>query len=235
MEIYIKTFLFAALTLTVSFKNSFAQDKDLVVRIAKIQIDSTQLQNYTAAVKEQIEVAVRVESGVKTLYAVAAQDNPTRITVFEIYASEKAYKTHLETSHFKKYKTGTKEMVKSLKLLETVPIVLATKPHATREKEYIRVVDLDIDSTRLKFFNAALKEDIDEAVRSEPGVYTLYAVSEKNSPTHITIFEIYASEEAHKSHQQTEHFIKYKRATEGMVKSTVRTEAVPVALEAKLN
>ena len=37
-------------------------------------------------------------------------------------------KAHLETAHFRKYKATTQEMVKSLKLRETLPILLAAKP-----------------------------------------------------------------------------------------------------------
>jgi quinol monooxygenase YgiN len=105
-----------------------AQDKNNVVRIAKLVIDSAQLQNYMAALKEHAETAVRVEPGVLTLYAVAEKNNPTHITVFEIYADAAAYQAHLQTPHFKKYKSTTKDMVKSLELVETTPIVLAAKP-----------------------------------------------------------------------------------------------------------
>jgi quinol monooxygenase YgiN len=119
--------LIAAMTTSAFSNNSFAQDKNLVVRIAKLQIDSAQLESYKIAVKEQIETAIRVEPGVLTLYAVYEKNNPTHVTVFEIYANTDAYKAHLETAHFKKYKTGTKDMVKSLELMETVPIALATK------------------------------------------------------------------------------------------------------------
>jgi quinol monooxygenase YgiN len=108
-------------------KNAFAQDKNLVVRIAKLRIDSAQLDNYKAALKEEIEASVRIEQGVLTLYAVSDKNNPMHITVFEIYANQEAYKTHLETPHFKKYKTTTKEMVKSLELMDTIPIALKAK------------------------------------------------------------------------------------------------------------
>jgi quinol monooxygenase YgiN len=104
-----------------------AQQNGLVVRMAKLQIDSAQLENYKAALKEHAETAVRVEPGVLTLYAVYDKNNPTQVTVFEIYASQDAYKAHLQTAHFIKYKTGTKDMVKSLELIETVPIALETK------------------------------------------------------------------------------------------------------------
>jgi len=116
------------MTASVFCNNAFAQDKSLIVRIAKLQIDPVQLESYKVALKEQIETAVRMEPGVLTLYAVYEKANPTHVTVFEIYANTDAYTAHLETAHFKKYKTITKEMVKSLELVETVPIALAAKP-----------------------------------------------------------------------------------------------------------
>jgi quinol monooxygenase YgiN len=107
---------------------ALAQDKKMVVRVARLQIDSAQLQAYNTALKEHAETAIRVEPGVITLYAVAEKDKPTHITVFEIYASEDAYQAHRLAPHFLKYKNVTKDMVKSLQLMEVDPIVLATKP-----------------------------------------------------------------------------------------------------------
>ncbi|OOQ60308.1 antibiotic biosynthesis monooxygenase [Mucilaginibacter pedocola] len=98
-----------------------------MVRIAKLTIDSAQLDNYKAMLKEHAEVAVRVEPGVITLYAVYDKAKPTNVTVFEIYANQAAYLSHLQTPHFKKYKTGTKDMVKSLELVEVTPIALESK------------------------------------------------------------------------------------------------------------
>jgi quinol monooxygenase YgiN len=108
-------------------ERSMAQDKNLVVRIAKLQIDSAQLENYRAALKLHAETAVRVEPGVLTLYAVYEKDHPTHVTVFEIYANADAYQAHLKTPHFIQYKSSTKNMVKSLELMETVPIALESK------------------------------------------------------------------------------------------------------------
>ncbi len=124
----LKSFILISLLMVLfSPGNASAQDKNLVVRIAKLQIDSAQLENYRAALKEHAETAVRVEPGVLTLYAVYEKNNPTHVTVFEIYANQNAYKEHLQTPHFIKYKTSTKDMVKSLELIETVPIALETK------------------------------------------------------------------------------------------------------------
>lgn len=111
----------------LSSASVLGQQSSLVVRIAKLQIDSAQLEYYKTALKENAETAIRAEPGVLTLYAVYEKNNPTHVTVFEIYASQDAYKAHLQTAHFIKYKTTTKDMVKSLELIETVPIALESK------------------------------------------------------------------------------------------------------------
>jgi len=104
-----------------------AQDKKQMVRLAKLVIDSTQLETYKGLLKEEIETSVRLEPGVLTLYAVAEKDHPTHITILEIYADEAAYNAHLQTPHFIKYKTGTTGMVKSLELAKADPLVPGMK------------------------------------------------------------------------------------------------------------
>ncbi|MEO8174511.1 MAG: putative quinol monooxygenase [Sediminibacterium sp.] len=107
--------------------NAYSQEKSQMVRLAKIVVDSTQLESYKAALKEEIEASVLVEPGVLTLYAMYEKNDPTRITILEIYADTDAYKAHVQTTHFLKYKTETKDMVKSLELIETVPLVPGMK------------------------------------------------------------------------------------------------------------
>jgi quinol monooxygenase YgiN len=97
------------------------------VQIAEIEVDPAQLEEYKAAVRDHIETAIRVEPRVLVLYSVSAKDYPTHITVFEIYAITEAYRGHLEAPHFKKYKAATEKMVKSLKLVQTVPVMLGAK------------------------------------------------------------------------------------------------------------
>ncbi|RYC66597.1 putative quinol monooxygenase [Spirosoma sordidisoli] len=111
----------------LSAEQSLAQTKTQMVRIAKIVVDPTQLEAYKATAREEIEASMRLEPGVLTLYAVAEKDNPTHITILEIYADTNAYKAHIQTPHFLKYKTRTKDMVKSLELVEVAPLVPGMK------------------------------------------------------------------------------------------------------------
>ena len=107
--------------------NALAQKNGQLVRLARLVIDPAQLEPYKALLKEGMETAVRVEPGVLTLYAVSEKKQPTHFTILEIYADSAAYQAHLQTPHFINYKTGTKDMVKSLELVETVPVVPGMK------------------------------------------------------------------------------------------------------------
>ena len=49
-----------------------------------------------------------------------------KVYILEVYADREAYQDHLKTAHFKKYKEGTADMVKTLKLIDTNPMVTAT-------------------------------------------------------------------------------------------------------------
>jgi len=104
-----------------------AQTNGQMVRLANLVIHSSQLGAYTVALREEIETSIRLEPGVLTLYAVAEKNKPSHITILEIYADSVAYKAHLQTPHFIKYKSLTKNMVRSIELVETVAIVPGVK------------------------------------------------------------------------------------------------------------
>src|SRR5215475_4881902 len=101
--------------------------KQPLVRIAVLEIDPSQLPAYRDALKEEVATSIRAEPGVLKLYAVSVRDQPSQIRILEVYRDQAAYESHLQTPHFKKYKAETQGMVKSLKLIETEPILLGGK------------------------------------------------------------------------------------------------------------
>ncbi len=126
-----KQFLILGTAVLMSFLGGRAltgETQGPVVRIAELEIDPTQLESYQAVVKEEMETSVRVEPGVLAIYCVAEKDHPNRLRFFEIYADENAYRAHVESPHFKRYVTATQPMIRSRKLIETVPIQLSEKP-----------------------------------------------------------------------------------------------------------
>lgn len=122
-----KSLIFLLFSFTIIHTLYGQEESKQMVRLAKLVIDSTQLERYNQFLKEEIEASVKNETGVLTLYAVAELRQPNHITILEIYASEEAYKKHIQTPHFLKYKSGTKDMVKSLELIETIPLIPGMK------------------------------------------------------------------------------------------------------------
>jgi quinol monooxygenase YgiN len=116
------------LTLMLNTK-VMSQEKNQMVRLAKIKVDPSQLEKYNAALQEQMTTAVRIEPGVLTYYAVADKSDLSNITILEIYADTAAYNSHILTPHFKKYKDTVKDMVKSLQLVDVSLIGVAKKPN----------------------------------------------------------------------------------------------------------
>lgn len=97
------------------------------VRISRIVVDPTQLDEYNAFLKEEIEASMAQEDGVRVLYATAEKDRPNHITILEIYTNEEAYQSHILTPHFLKYKEGTMAMVEHIELIDTNPLIEGVK------------------------------------------------------------------------------------------------------------
>ena len=95
---------------------------DGIVRLSKIQVNPDYIDEYMQYAMEVGTISLETEPGVLTMYAVADKDNPCNITILETYASQDAYKSHIASEHFQKYKQGTLHMVDSLKLDDVTPL-----------------------------------------------------------------------------------------------------------------
>lgn len=78
------SWLIAGLLTVFAGNEAFAQTNPPMVRLANIEVHAADLKAYRAALKEEIEASIRLEPGVRTLYAVAEKDHPTRFTILEI-------------------------------------------------------------------------------------------------------------------------------------------------------
>lgn len=97
---------------------TFAQQRDIIIRISEIEIHPEHLEAYKAVLNYEAEASVRLETGVIAIFPMYQKDNPTQVRILEMYEDQKAYQSHLKTEHFQKYKTTTLHMVKSLKLVD---------------------------------------------------------------------------------------------------------------------
>lgn len=99
-----------------------SMQSDGIVRLSKIEVYPQYIDEYMKYATEVGEVSLRTEPGVLTMYAVSEKDNPCRITILETYSSQEAYQKHIASEHFRKYKQGTLQMVKSLVLSDQTPL-----------------------------------------------------------------------------------------------------------------
>ena len=97
----------------------------------------------------------------------------------------------------------------------------------------VRIAELEIDQAQLDAYKLALKEEIETSIRAEPGVLALYAVSLKDHPEQIRLFEMYRDEAAYQSHLRSPHFKTYKAQTQQMVKLLRLVETEPILLGSK--
>lgn len=111
-----------------SSHTSSAQQKDMMIRIAEIEIFPENLEEYKAILKVESAASVKLETGVVSIFPMFQKENPTLIKILEIYANREAYEAHLKTPHFLHYKTSTLKMVKSLKLIEMNALDLEALP-----------------------------------------------------------------------------------------------------------
>lgn len=99
------------------------QPGERITRLAEIEVDPDQLEAYMQYAIEVGRTSTATEPGVLTLFSMQDKSNPAKIYILEIYADSVAYQKHIQTPHFKKYKEGTAQMVRSLKLIDVDPMV----------------------------------------------------------------------------------------------------------------
>ncbi|MBR0246247.1 MAG: amidohydrolase family protein [Bacteroidales bacterium] len=96
-----------------------------IVRLAQIEVYPEKLTQYLSFAKEVGTVSMSTEPGVIGLFSMQDKTNPCKVYILEVYADHASYQAHLQTAHFKKYKEGTAQMVRSLQLIDTNPMVTA--------------------------------------------------------------------------------------------------------------
>lgn len=133
----------------------------------------------------------------------------------------------ISTKQFPTYSyLATGEMIGKCMNLDKKPGMCAKLPMAP--DGIIRLSKIEVHSEYLDEYIQYATEVGTVSLRTEPGVLTMYAVSEKENPCMVTILETYASKEAYEAHIASEHFQKYKQGTLHMVKTLKLSDQTPL-------
>jgi quinol monooxygenase YgiN len=230
------TLICAVLLATCSRPTTISKGENQLVRLAVMEVDTSQTKTYNEYLREEIEASIRLEPGVITLYGVAEKTNPERVTLFETYADSSDYRSHLATPHFQKYKQGTLQMVKHLDLIQMQPIIYHRKhelSNAQTEDLYIRLIKIELDPNAIANFNNLRNTVMLQGINKEPGVLLMYGVAEKDHPTRVSILEVYENLAAYNNHLETSHYLKYKEGAKSLVKSLKLIDVDPIVLGSK--
>ncbi len=105
----------------------------------------------------------------------------------------------------------------SVLLMTGILVTIAFTSNAQSSNRMYRIAKIKVDANQLSAYKVALQEQMNAAIKLEPGVLSYTAVADKKDATQITILEVYASQEAYQSHILTPHFKKYKETVKDMV------------------
>lgn len=117
--------------------------------------------------------------------------------------------------------------------LDKAPAMCDKEPMAA--DGIVRLSKIEIYPQYLDAYMKYAAEVGEVSLRTEPGVLTMYAVSEKENPCRVTILETYASRGAYEKHIASEHFQRYKQGTLHMVKSLVLSDQTPLNPANRIN
>jgi quinol monooxygenase YgiN len=202
------------------------------VRLAVLDINVSELEAFKASAIEHVQGVAKAEPGLLALHVVAEKDNPSRVHVFEMYANQGAYRTHLESAHFRRFVAQTQDIIRERKLLDARPVHLGSQSSLPLEP-LVRMAEIQITPSGLEKYKSAVSEEIADSIRLEPGVATIYSVALTEDPTQLRFFEIYADESAYQQHIASSHFKKYVDKTKGLITARQLYEMAPIVLYTK--
>ena len=173
------------------------------------------------------------------IYSRGALDLPTRELLGYCVLATLEAESQLQSHYHGNIRAGNTPEVLAAAVVQCLPYIgfpAAIKALRIIKQEYtkpaadqlVRLSKITVDPARLDAYNAFLKEEIEASMRLEPGVLTLYATAEKDTPHRVTILEIYADRSAYESHLQTPHFKKYKQRTQEMVEKLELVDVSPL-------
>ena len=121
---------------------------------------------------------------------------------------------------------ATGEVIGKCLNLDEEPGMCAKQPMAV--DGIVRLSKIEVYPEYLEEYMKFATEVGEVSLRTEPGVLTMYTVSEKENPCMVTILETYASQKAYELHVTSEHFQKYKQGTLHMVKRLTLSDQTPL-------
>ena len=193
----------------------------MITRLFKLVVNPDRKDDYNAVGVNNLTTSHKVEPGTLAMYSTHVPDDPTCCYVFEVYADDDAYNTHVASAHFQAFAKMAGEVLTDRAVYQLKPQLLVEKeeplfvngPNAVEP----HLVYVDVKPGGEEAFLAAITANMRTSVEVEPGVLVMYAATLADEPTRWVFWEVYADADAYAAHRETQHFKDYIAATEDVV------------------
>lgn len=104
-----------------------SQTPETVSNLVIVDVKPEAQQAFHRIVRDEMVQSLKMEDGVRAMYAATDKEKPNRWYFFEIYESAKAYQAHRATPHFQAYLKDTADMLLDKKAVAVRPLELGNK------------------------------------------------------------------------------------------------------------
>lgn len=209
-----------------------------ILRFFEIQTDVSRQVDFNQTGEANLTQSVKEEAGTLAMFATHEADNIAQNLVLEVYQDEPSYEIHRHSEQYKNYAEMAKTVVKGFKRFETdVQFLGESRPlqvlQSPKSTAHIRLTSVRVRPERNEAFRKIVIDEMQQSLKKESGVWTMYAVTLKEQPNEWRFFEIYADEDAYLAHRETEHFKNYLIQTEKMLLDKNGITLIPDTLMSK--
>lgn len=185
----------------------------------KVVKDEYPTNDYTALTQ------IAKEEGTYALYGGIGIDTPDNNILLEIYEDEEAYKKHVSSKGFLKYREEREPIMEKLIILEAEPIALEQKTSGIGTVIYLN--KFDIVPEKLEEYKKLAVCEAKRAVKDEPCVMGMYFTSEKDNPNCIHIMTIFRFQSSFDKYFASKEYLKFKEKYEPMLESFHEVKCLP--------
>lgn len=204
-----------------------------MMNIFEINIMPDRGLNFDEVARNTISASVDQETGTLAMYAMKHRDDARQAYMVELYASDYAYRHHLDGEPYKAFSTHAADFINQKKKITLVPQFLGDKHIVQNEQTINNLVVVEVKPEfQAKFKNIVLPE-MAKSLEIEKGVLAMYAATDVKNPNRWYFYEIYASQEDYQLHRKTPHFSDYLTQTANMSVSKKSIPVKPVFLRNK--
>lgn len=168
-----------------------------VFNIFELGIRPNQQNAYDEVGRHNINTSIAQGQGTLAMYSARHRNQPDTGYMFEIYADESAYRTHLQSAQYKAFLSRSPEILTEHKRkIELDAQFLGDKLVTQTDQTINNLVIVDVKPEHAQAFKNIVVPEMTQSLNAETGVLAMYAATEKTNPNRWYFYEIYADDAA---------------------------------------